>query len=182
MEKFEDYRKNLADTIKDVPKEERKVILDSEKMTSEYKNAKELHQAKRDNFELIHTETLTDPEDPEDIASWIQSELNDYAENHSAALLGYMLEDFFNIIAEYLASRLKISKKFGNREIVDYSDQTIFRNGDDYDGTTKGNVKLMGLEVLSYSSLGDGYGGSIDQWYNDNLKLASKKLLDYLKK
>ena len=180
MEKFEEYRKNLAEEIKETPKEERKAKLDLEKSNPEYDKAKELHQAKKDVYKLTHTETLKNPKDPDEITDWIKTELEDYAERNADALFGFVLEDVFEEITKYLAQRLRInSKELENLKVTEYWSHTT---PDKYEGegTTEGTFSLMGRVIFTYSSLGDGYSFSIDEWHEDSLRESVADLLKRL--
>ena len=183
MEKFEEYRKNLAEEIKETPKEERKAKLGLERDNPEYKKAKELSMAKREVYKLVHTETLESPEDPDKVADWIKTELEDYAERQDAYLMGFMLEEFFEEVTKYLSKRLKIDNKgLENLDVAKHQSDTTYGEHDSNDeGTTRGSLSLMGREIINYSSYSDGYGFSIDEWHEDNLREATVDLLKLLK-
>lgn len=183
MEKFEQFRKNLADEIKNTPKTERNSMLELKKGNPEYTNVKELHRAKRGIYELSHTETLKNPEDLDEVVAWVKKELSEFTDRNEASMTDFKLEDFFAEIARYLTQRLKLdTRRLDNFKVAEAISNTTFsEHASDDEGTIHGILYLMSREVIKYSSYSDGYAFSIDELNDYDLRMSVRDLIVYLK-
>lgn len=185
MENFEQFRKQIAETIKLVPKNERKNVLEEIKKEDpkKYQEAKELKEAKMGLSELSKTETLINPENPDEVADWIKAELDSYTEERSGYVMSSHLKDIFEKVVEYLAKKLNITiERLNINDIVKCNERTSYLDGDSNDeGKTSGSLSLMRKEIFRYGAYSDGSSFSIGNWEGKNLKSASAELIGYLK-
>lgn len=183
MENFENFRIKTAETIKNVPKEVRHNVLHAIKKSPEYLQSKELQDAKRGYFELSKTETLTNPENSDEVSAWIKSEFEEYTEKGHDYMMSYQLEDFSKVIVKYLAKRLNIKiEELNINDFVECDEETTYSDNDSADdGHTKGEFSLMGNNIFKYEAYSDGSSFAIENWNVKNLIIAATKLIEYLK-
>lgn len=184
MEKFESFRQKTAEEIKEAPKKVRKAYLEAKKEEPEFKEAKELHRAKKDIYELSHTEELKDVENPAAVSEWIEKELNDFVDRREGFLMGSHFRDLFSEVVKYLARKkgLELNDLGKHPFVGDYQSENTYNEFDE--GKTSGSVYFGGNKIFDYSSHDDGYGFTIQKWYGDNLDVAVSnylKLLDSIK-
>jgi len=118
-------------------------------------------------------EVLDDLKDAQSASSWLKTQLDTYIENNLSDGYGsgYKVE-------EQLEKLLKlITKKFNIPESSFKVEDKYNTSYNEYDeGTTKGEIKLNGQPVLTYSSHSDGYGFNADIDENA-LKAELEKLI-----
>jgi len=117
-------------------------------------------------------EVLDDLKDAQTAASWLKTQLDTYIDNNLDGYgAGYKVE-------EQLEKLLKlVTKKFNIPENSFKIEDKYNTSYNEYDeGTTKGEIKLNGQIILTYSSNSDGYGFSADIDENA-LKTQLEKLI-----
>jgi len=185
MESFEQFRKKTAETVKNVPKGARRTVLEEIKKEDpqKYDEAKKLHEAKRQTSMLSKTETLTNPENPEEVLTWIKTEIENFMEEQDYYVESYRIQDILKDIVKYLAKRLNIKiGQLDENEIIKNSSEVIEdenKSVDEY--RVNGNFALMGNQIFEYSSRNDSSGFDIESWHDENLRTAITQLIEYLK-
>lgn len=180
MEKFEKYRSDLAEKLKEAPKEVRPAYLEAEKKKPDiqYEQAKALKKDKKGFFELRHTEKLADLNDIKKVAAWFKMELEDCFDRNYGFLMDYKIEDVVRECMNYLIRKKGLSKT-EPRDVISAESKTSYdENVADDEGQTRGTVSLFGDEIIGYSSYSDGYGAAIDHWNEQNLEEALSRLLN----
>jgi hypothetical protein len=118
-------------------------------------------------------EVLDDLKDAQSASSWLKTQLDTYVDNNLSDGYGsgYQVE-------EQLKKLLKlITKKFNIPESSFKVEDKYDISYNEYDeGTTKGEIKLNGQPILTYSSHSDGYGFNADIDENA-LKAELEKLI-----
>lgn len=124
------------------------------------------------NKSKILKEVLDNLKDGKSTADWLKKELDTYIENNLDGYgSGYRVE-------EQLEKLLKlVTKKFNIPENSFKIEDKYNTSYNEYDeGTTKGEIKLNGQIILTYSSHSDGYGFSAEIDENA-LKVELEKLI-----
>ena len=118
-------------------------------------------------------EVLDDLKDAQTAASWLKTQLDTYIDNNLDGYgAGYKVE-------EQLEKLLKlVTKKFNIPENSFKIEDKYNTSYNEYDeGTTKGEIKLNGQIILTYSSHSDGYGFGVNNFYENVLKAELEKLI-----
>lgn len=131
------------------------------------------------------TEKINDPELPKQVAAAFKEKLDAYVDEHSDYISEYVITDQIAELCARIREKLGLPEKEDaeSAEELDVSGESSQSPSNSYGepGDIHGRISFQGEQILTWSSAGDGWSGSIDSWDDAALNRAMQKYVGKLK-
>lgn len=117
---------------------------------------------------------LKDTDDPDEIAIWLEEEVEKYIEGHGDYMMGSHFQEIVQNLATYFAKRSGLSMDSAAITVKDKIEENPDESEDE---RNRGAIHFMGIEILKYSTGSDGFGAQVEEWNRENLKEALTGLI-----